>query len=288
MTADPDTKHVDSPRPHWRSILTDLGIQPSKALGQNFLHDTAIVRRIVDAADVGRGDLVVEVGPGLGVMTRELASRAAEIVAIEIDRRLANYLRSLELPGTTVVESDVLTIDLREITGNRPYIVVANLPYSVAAAAIAHILEGAWRPERLVVMVQREVAERIAARPPEMSILSVAVQYFGQPKILFRIGPGAFVPAPKVESAVVKIEVAEDTPLEPAERELFFRLVRAGFGQRRKQLMNSIAAGLQLEKPVVKEALSAAGIDPRRRPQTLDLDDWLRLFTKLPRNAFDD
>ncbi len=275
----------DSPRSEWRVILRDLGIQPSKALGQNFLHDSAIVRRIVEASGVDHDDQVVEVGPGLGVMTRELAARAGSVVAVELDERLASYVSNLELPNTTVVESDILTVDLEQITGRRPYVVVANLPYSVAAAAIAHILESSWQPERLIVMVQREVAERIVARPPDMSVLAIAVQFYGQPKILFRIGPGAFVPAPKVDSAVLRIEVDTQRRLDERDIPSFFRLVRAGFSQRRKQLINSLSAGLKADRSLVKHALTGASIDPKRRAETLDVEDWIRLFATWEREA---
>lgn len=271
--------------PDWRTILDQLGIRPSKALGQNFLHDPAIVRRIVESAEIQPGELIVEIGPGLGVMTRVLASRAAEVIAVELDHRLARYVDSLRLPHTTVLESDVLRVDPAELTRRRPYVVVANLPYSVAAAAISHLLEAEWRPTRMIVMVQREVAERIIARPPEMSILSVAVRFYGEPRMMFRIGPGAFVPAPKVESAVLRIDVLSEPPLAAKERAAFFRLVRAGFGQRRKQVQNSIAAGLVIDRSMVEKSLHAASIDPRRRAETLDVADWIRLFKALPREA---
>ncbi len=295
MTSEPETAHQstpsddrpgereanDSPKSEWRVILRNLGIQPSKALGQNFLHESAVVRRIVQAAEIDQDDLVIEVGPGLGVMTRELAARAGSVVAVELDGRLASYVTSLGLPNTTVVESDILGVDLERVTGRRPYVVVANLPYSVASAAIAHLLESSWRPDRLIVMVQREVAERIVARPPEMSILAVAIQFYGQPKILFRIGPGAFVPAPKVDSAVLRIEVEKQLRLPEQDVPSFFRVVRAGFSQRRKQLTNSLSAGLNADRPAVEHALTAASIDPRRRAETLDVEDWLRLFATL-------
>ena len=261
-----------SSRSSWWSTLNQLGIRPSKALGQNFLHDTAIVRRIADAAELKPGDVVVEIGPGLGVLTRELSERAGRVIAIELDARLAEHVRSLSLPHTEVVEMDVLKADLAEITGGEPYVVVANLPYSVAAAAIAHLLESEARPKRLIVMVQREVAERICARPPNMSILSVSVQFFGDPRILFRIGPGAFVPAPKVESAVLRIDVRDSPTLEASERSRFFNLVRAGFGQRRKQLLNSLAAGLDLEKADTSDATRAS----EHRPKTPRRDAYGR------------
>ncbi|MBX6341132.1 MAG: 16S rRNA (adenine(1518)-N(6)/adenine(1519)-N(6))-dimethyltransferase RsmA [Thermomicrobiaceae bacterium] len=267
------------PERSWREILAELGVRPSRSLGQNFLHDRGIVRRIADVADLAPSDLVVEVGPGLGILTEELSRRAGEVIAVELDRRLAAYLRQRareEMPNVHVVESDILTVDLAELTGRRPYVVVANLPYSVAAAAIEHLLESDHRPRRLVVMVQREVAERIVARPPEMSVLAVAVQFFASPRVAFRIGPGAFVPRPKVESAVLRIDVKDRPPLDGADRAAFFRLVRAGFAQRRKRLGNALAVGLDLPKAEVEEGLASAGIDPDRRAETLAVDEWVR------------
>ncbi len=273
-----DRHQKTSSQSSWWSTLNQLGIRPSKALGQNFLHDDAIVRRIADSADLLPDDVVVEIGPGLGVLTKELARRAGRVVAIELDDRLAEHVRSLALPHTDVVEMDVLQADLAALTGGEPYIVVANLPYSIAAAAIAHLLESEANPRRLIVMVQREVAERICASPPNMSILAVSVQFFGVPRVLFRIGAGAFVPAPKVESAMLRIDVGNEPPLRGSDRARFFDLVRAGFGQRRKQLLNSIAAGLEQDKSEVAATLERAEIDPRRRAETLTVDEWLRVF----------
>jgi 16S rRNA (adenine1518-N6/adenine1519-N6)-dimethyltransferase len=265
----------------WWSTLNDLGIQPSKALGQNFLHDRGIVRRIAEAADISGDDLAVEVGPGLGVLTQELAERAGRVIAIELDHRLAAYLRERDLPCTEIVESDILETDLGRLTNGRRYIVVANLPYSVAAAAISHLLESPLSPVRLVVMVQREVAERIVAAPPSMNLLAVSVQLFGRARIMFTIGPGAFVPAPTVESAVIRIDVFAKPAIEPTERKAFFQMVKAGFRQKRKQLANALASAPGLSKEIVEPALIACGIDPARRAQTLSLDEWVRLHAAL-------
>lgn len=266
----------------WREILADLGVRPSKALGQNFLHDRKIVRRIADTAELTSDDLVVEIGPGLGILTDELAKRAGEVIAVELDSRLAEHLRDrLDPAKVRVVEADILQVDLAELTGGRPYQVVANLPYSVAAAVLQHLLESEARPERLVVMVQREVAERIVARPPAMSILAVAVQFFGTPSIAFRIGGGAFIPPPRVESAVLRIDVHPSVPLAGDARRAFFRLVRAGFSQRRKRLANAVSDGLRVPKPEVETRLRAAGFDPDRRAETLSVSDWLRVFDNM-------
>jgi 16S rRNA (adenine1518-N6/adenine1519-N6)-dimethyltransferase len=257
-------------------------------MGQNFLHESGVVRHIAQVAEIEPDDLVVEIGPGLGVLTRELSARAGRVIAVELDHRLAEYIRSLELPNTELVEADILQVDLKGLTGAQRYVVVANLPYSVAAAAIAHLLESEARPVRIIVMVQREVAERIIAAPPQMNLLSIAVQLFGTPRIMFKIGPGAFVPAPKVDSAVIKIDVFEELPIADTERKAFFRIVKAGFRQKRKQLANAISAALAITKDEAEQALTDAGIDPTRRAQTLSLDDWVKLHATLASTRTDD
>ncbi|HET9014651.1 MAG TPA: 16S rRNA (adenine(1518)-N(6)/adenine(1519)-N(6))-dimethyltransferase RsmA [Thermomicrobiaceae bacterium] len=273
---EPGTRRPD------RELLDELGIRPSKALGQNFLHDPKIVRRIADAADLGPTDLVVEVGPGLGVLTAELARRAKRVVTVELDRRLAAYLRaSFTDPPVEVCEADILEVDAGELIGRDDYKIVANLPYSIAAAAIEHLLEAGHPPTQLTVMVQREVAERIVARPPDMSVLAVAVQFFGRPRIVLRIGPGAFFPPPKVDSAVIRVDVDPSRPLTGNRRAAFFRLVRGGFSQRRKRLGNALAAALGSPKPDVEERLRRAGVDPDRRAETLTVDDWLAVEREL-------
>ena len=250
-------------------------------MGQNFLHESGVVRHIAQVAEIEPDDLVVEIGPGLGVLTRELAGRAGRVIAVELDSRLAEYIRSLELPNTELVEADILQVDLEALTSGQRYVVVANLPYSVAAAAIAHLLESEARPARIIVMVQKEVAERIIASPPQMNLLSIAVQLFGTPRIMFKIGPGAFVPAPKVDSAVIKIDVYDALAIPDTERKAFFRIVKAGFRQKRKQLANAISAALAITKDDAEHALMEAGIDPTRRAQTLSLDDWVKLHATL-------
>jgi 16S rRNA (adenine1518-N6/adenine1519-N6)-dimethyltransferase len=276
----------EPPRPAWRALLRELAVRPSKGLGQHFLTDRAIVVRVADAARLAPGDTVVEVGPGLGILTGELLARVGpggRVVAVEVDRRLAAYLRA-EYAGRaalTVVEADVLRRPPETLApGDGPYALVANLPYSITSAVFRHFLDSPRRPAELVVMVQREVAERIVARPPAMSVLAVAVQFYGDPAIVLRVGRGAFLPPPKVESAVLRVPV-HAPPLPQAEIPGFFALVTAGFGQRRKQLLNSLAAGLGLPKEALLPALDAAGVAPTRRAETLAVADWLALHARL-------
>ncbi len=258
--------------------MTELGIRPRKALGQHFLHDRSVVQRILAATELSPETLVLEIGPGLGILTEELARRAGEVIAVELDRRLAAYLRErFRDSRVQIVEADALTVDWEAITQGRPYVVVANLPYNVATPILERLLSAAHPPDRLVVMVQREVAERMVATPPAMSFLSVLVQFFARPKIALRVGAGAFTPPPKVESAVVVLE-RRPPPLEREHWATFFQLVQAGFAQKRKQLANALARALGMEKERVRALLTAAGIDPSRRAETLTLEDWLRLY----------
>lgn len=263
-----------------RLRLAQLGLDPKRSLGQHFLHDRAIVERICDVAGLTPDSLVVEIGPGLGILTEELASRVRTVVAIEKDDALAASLRQIVPANVRIINADALEFDLSEIP-DRPYSIVANLPYNVATAILRRFLDSQRRPASCTVMVQREVAERMVVRPPDMGILAVATQFHGQPRIAFRVGRGAFTPPPNVTSAVVKIDVDPDPPLPQAEFEPFFDLVRAGFGTRRKQLKNSLSANAGIDAERLTAAFDAAGIPQQARAQELDVADWLRLYRAL-------
>jgi 16S rRNA (adenine1518-N6/adenine1519-N6)-dimethyltransferase len=268
--------------------LRAAGLRPRKGLGQNFLVDPTVPPRIAAAAGLAPGDTVIEVGPGLGVLSAELAARldptaGGRLIAVELDAALAPVLleRMTAFPAFTLVQGDILALTPAALVrtpngGLPPYKVVANLPYYITSAALRHFLEADPPPAALVVMVQREVAERIVARPPDMSLLAVSVQFYGAPRLLFRVPPGAFHPAPKVESAVLRVDVypPDQRPVAVADVNAFFAVVRAGFGQRRKQLGNSLATGLGRDKAGVAAALRQAGIDPSRRAETLTLGEW--------------
>ncbi|MBF6599682.1 MAG: ribosomal RNA small subunit methyltransferase A [Dehalococcoidia bacterium] len=256
--------------------------RPKKRFGQHFLSDRNILGRIADAADPGRDDVVVEVGPGLGALTAVLAARVGRVIAVEVDRDLVPTLRGefAGAAGVTIVEGDVLgwTPDelLRRGDARPPYLLVGNLPYNIAAAVLRHFLEARQPPLRIVAMVQLEVAEAIVAAAGKMSLLSVATQVYGEPRIVMRVAPGAFSPPPAVQSAVVRIDVAR-APRVDAPLDAFFRIVRAGFGNPRKQLRNSLSFGMHVKQSVVDEVMQAAGIDVTLRPQVLSLDDWATL-----------
>jgi 16S rRNA (adenine1518-N6/adenine1519-N6)-dimethyltransferase len=272
-------------RQAWQSLLDRLGIRPSKGLGQNFLFERGIVQRMVRALAVEPEDLVLEIGPGLGILSEELLLRAGEVVAIELDRRLAAHLRGTfgSNPRFRLIEGDALTIDLSAIVRlDTPYLVAANLPYSVGTAVLRRLLETPRRPERLALMVQREVAERLVARPPKMTVVGVATQFYANPQIAFVVPPSVFLPPPKVESAVVLLETRRELPLPEADHVRFFRIVNAGFRHKRKQLANSIADELGAPKAEVTTWLTDAGVDPMRRAETLSVPEWVALTRTAP------
>lgn len=252
---------------------------PKKSLGQNFLRDPHLLEKIVELADVPAGATVLEIGAGTGTLTRALAQRAGRVLAVEVDERLIPQLQQAfaDQPHVEIIHGDILTLDLSERLRDTPYIIVANLPYYITSAILRHVFEHLPRPQRVVITVQREVAERLIAGPGEMSLLAVSVQYYGQPRLLLRLKPAAFWPPPEVESAVVRIDVYDRPPVDVPDEALFFRVVRAGFGQKRKQLRNALSAGLGLDKDTAGALLQRAGIDPQRRAETLSLEEWAAL-----------
>ena len=261
-------------------------VRAKKSLGQHFLKDSAIAKKIVDAADPGPDDVVVEVGPGTGALTRLLAERFCKVIAVEIDPRLSNQLQSdlSDLPQIHVVTVDVREIHPRGLLKNHgvespgehgDYKVVGNLPYYVASPIIRHFLESDCKPAKMVVMVQKEVAENMVAAPGRMGLLSLAVQVYGAPRIVTRVTASKFRPKPKVDSAVVAIDVYPEPLVDNPQR--FFLVARAGFRAPRKQLHNSLVQGLEVKAEVVRSALERAGIDGRRRPATLTIEEWDRL-----------
>lgn len=262
------------------AILEKHGLRPRKGLGQHFLVSERAVRRIVKAASLGPGDVVVEVGPGVGVLTKLLAREAESVIAVELDEAIIPVLREY-LGGAgnvRIIQGDVLAIGAAEIVPpDCSYKVVANLPYYITSAAIRHFLEDPHPPDMMVLTVQWEVARRLTAAPPRMSLLSVSVQVYGRAEMLFRIPAGAFYPPPKVDSGVVRIKRYHSPLVLPERREHFFRVVKAGFSQRRKQLHNSLSGGLRMSSESVGEVLRQAGIQPSRRAETLSIEEWIRL-----------
>lgn len=252
-----------------------------KSLGQNFLVDRRIVSRIISAADLSPGDIVLEIGSGRGILTRPLAERAAALTAIELDDDLAAMLAAefAAQSHVRIVHADAREIEIASLIRRAsPYKLIANLPYYAAQPIIRRFLETEHKPSVMVVMVQREVARNMTAAPGEMSMLSVATQIYGKPRIVTSVQPRAFRPMPKVTSAVVHIDVYPKPALVLDSMEAFFTLVRAGFSAPRKQVHNCLRQGLSISRTESEAILSDAGIDPKRRPQTLSLEDWGNLY----------
>ncbi|MDX1615932.1 MAG: 16S rRNA (adenine(1518)-N(6)/adenine(1519)-N(6))-dimethyltransferase RsmA [Candidatus Promineifilaceae bacterium] len=266
---------------HPKAILRQFGIKPKKSLGQNFLFDDNILSQIVGAASVQPEDEVLEIGAGLGHLTGHLANAARRVVALEIDQRLMPPLRLqlAEYKNVVLVNTDVLSMDPSTYFP-ADYIVVANIPYYISGAILRHLLTKRPRPMRMVLTVQEEVADRLAAEPGELSLLAVSVQYYGTVSRLVKIRAGAFWPSPNINSTVVRIDVNEKLPLPDAEEAAFFRLVKVGFAQKRKQLQKNLRV-FGSSRRRIYQALERAKIDPRRRPQSLSVTEWLALYQSL-------
>lgn len=255
-------------------------VAPNKSLGQHWLHDRDVLADIAEAAQLTAEDTVLEIGPGLGTLTSELLRRAGQVVAVEFDQQLAEKLPG-SFPGTclTVHHQDILQFDLTTLP--RDYVVVANVPYYITAKIVQRLVESDNPPKRVVLLVQKEVAERLAAEPGAMSVLAVATQLAFTVSLGNIVPPELFTPPPKVDSQVVLLE-RRATRLVPVSAErAFLRIVKAGFGERRKKLRSSLSGGLHLSKPAVDEALAAAGISIEARAQELSIAQWRRLVARL-------
>lgn len=255
-----------------------------KALGQHWLVDGRVLGRIARAADFAREDTVIEVGAGGGALTELLARRASRLIAVEVDKELIARLRARfrGRANLSVVEGDVLALAPEEMLargdGGLPYVVVGNLPYNIGSAIVRHFLSSPAQPRWLLVTLQAEVAGNMAAAPGRMSYLSAQVQYYAEPRLLFHIAPGAFRPPPKVRSAVLRLDTRQGTAVEVDDRDGFFRLVQAGFAAPRKQLRNALALGLGCSVAEGEAMLGAAGLEGRRRAQTLTMAEWAALY----------
>lgn len=267
-----------------RRLLVAERLRPRKSLSQNFLTDGDALDAIVTAAELRPGDRVVEIGPGLGVLTRRLLAAGASVLAVELDARLAAYLRRElgEVRRFELVEADALTLHARDLFAGEPIKLVANIPYHITSPLLHAFLDGDRPPEITVLLVQIEVAERVASPPGGMSYLSVFVQNVTSAEIVARVPARAFEPAPEVDSAVLRLRRRERSSVAPGpEREAFHRVVQAGFRQRRKQIHNGLARELPVDPGRVTDALEACGITPDRRPQTLAVDEWACLARHL-------
>lgn len=268
-----------------KSLLRQLGLHARKGLGQHFLIDRNVLAKSISAAELGSNDVVVEVGPGLGILTEELVETAKAVIAIEVDPQLSAILtqRLGHLPNVTIVEDDVLGINIAGIvcsvsgSDSSNYKVVANLPYFIATAVIRRFLEAEMKPGRMVVMVQKEIAQNIVAAGGKNGILSISVALYGKPMVVSYVKPQSFYPPPEVDSAIVQIDMYEHPALD-VNTEDFFRVVKAGFSTPRKQLRNSLANGLSISPSTAATLLNKAGISPQRRAETLSLEEWGKVY----------
>ncbi|MBS5659916.1 MAG: 16S rRNA (adenine(1518)-N(6)/adenine(1519)-N(6))-dimethyltransferase RsmA [Clostridiales bacterium] len=272
-----------------KDILNRHGFAFSKSLGQNFLINPSVCPRIAEEGNARKGFGIIEIGTGIGVLTAELAKRADKVVAVEIDTRLEPVLKETlaEFSNVQVIYQDVLKVDLRELIAQEfaglEVAVCANLPYYITSPIIMSLLEARLPIKSITVMVQKEAAVRICAEPGtrDVGAVSLAVRYFSTPKLLFHVSRGSFMPAPNVDSCVIRLDVKEKTPEQVRDEKFFFRLVRAGFSQRRKTLVNPVSSGLGVSKETVREALEELNIKPTVRAEELTMEQFILLSNRL-------
>ena len=282
-----------------KGLLRHFDLRARKRLGQHFLIDEEVLKFILSAAELAPADVVMEVGPGLGVLTKELAKKAGWVVTVELDNKLAAMLKQTlaSFNNVAVINRDVLEISpeallleqkgmFSPVIDPSRYKVVANLPYYITSPVLRHFLEASLKPQIMVVMVQKEVAEAIVAEPGGMSVLSISVQFYSQPEIVGYVPARCFYPAPEVDSAILRVTLYAEPAVDVADEKSFFGLVRAGFATPRKQICNSLTQGLRLPKAEVLALLGKVEIAPQRRAETLTLDEWAQLwqvFTRVER-----
>lgn len=263
-------------------VLKKYNLKPDKGKGQHFLLGDSAIHKIITAAHISSQDVVIEVGPGVGTLTQVLCSLAGEVIAVELDTRIIPLLTTLQKfsPNLHVVQQDILKTDFASITKKKPYILLGNLPYNITSAILRYALEQTHQPERMVIMLQLEVGQRIMAKPGEMSLLALSVQLYGQPEFVSLVPRSAFYPQPHVTSMVMKIDKIH----QPTDVDIntFFKLAHMGFNGKRKQLHNTLAGGLRCDQAEIKALLESVKIAPTARPQELSVQDWKDLA-----NAFD-
>jgi len=261
------------------TLLKRHGLRAHKGLGQNFLQDPLALEEIVSAAEIQPTDTVLEIGPGLGSLTRYLAVAVKQVVAVELDSKLLPALQAVltPYPNVRLIQGDILKLSPKDLIAEKDYLVVANIPYYITSAVIRHLLENDPKPRRIVLTVQKEVAERICAKPGDMSLLALSVQVYGRPRIAARIPASAFFPAPKVDSAVLSVDIYPAPLIKPELLNIFFKLIKAGFSQKRKTLRNSLSSGLHISPTNAADLLMSVDIDPQRRAEALSIEEWQTL-----------
>lgn len=255
-----------------RNLLKKHGARAQKRLGQHFLADRSHLLKAVEAAELGSNDLVLEIGPGIGLFTQELAKAAGRVLAIEKDPKMVEILKET-LAGVDNVE--IIEADALKFQTSQQYKVIANLPYYITSPVIRKFLEAENPPRLMVLMIQKEVAQRICARPPEMSVLAVSVQFYAEPKVIAYVPRSAFWPQPKVDSAIIRLKPKASA--ETVDLKQFFKIVRTGFSHPRKQLINNFSTGFSTNRQQVMNWLGRNGIDPSQRAETLTVADWISL-----------
>jgi 16S rRNA (adenine1518-N6/adenine1519-N6)-dimethyltransferase len=267
-----------------KNLLRQSGLKARKSLGQHFLVDEAVLNTIVEAAELSPEDTVVEVGPGLGILTVELARHAGNIIAVELDTKLASLLqrRLASQSNLSVINADILKVTPSQLlAGKSKYKVVANLPYYITSPVLRYFMEATSKPSLMVVMVQQEVGEAIVAASGKMSLLAVSLQVYSKARIISHVPSQCFYPQPKVDSVVVRFDLLPEPAVKVADMNGFFEVVKGGFSSPRKQLHNSLAHGMGMKPAEVASLLEKANIDPKRRAETLSLEEWAKLYKAL-------
>ena len=269
-----------------KNILTQYNIKPFRGLGQNFLINRVVLKKIIKASELKPSDIILEIGPGTGVLTQELAKHSKKVIAVEKDRKMVRILKEIlkDYKNVEIIQGDVLKINplgspLADVQKNykiKNYKVIANLPYYITSPVIRKFLENKNPPELMVLMTQKEVAQRICTKPPKMNLLAVSVQFYGKPKIISYVSKQSFWPQPEVDSAIIKIVPSGELKKKTGSR-LFFKIVKAGFSQPRKQIINNFKKVLKLKKQSLGQWLGAFGIKPNQRAETLKMKDWINL-----------
>lgn len=269
-----------------KGLLEKYNAKPFKGLGQNFLINKGVLEGIIEAAGLEKSDVVLEIGSGVGTLTQALAKKAKRIIAIEKDRNLARILndelRIMKIKNVEIIENDILKLLNSGFLTHDSYKVVANLPYNITSPVIRKFLESENPPKEMILMVQKEVAQRICAKPPEMNILAVSIQFYSRPEILFYVSKNNFWPRPKVDGAILRISRIR-TNLPRIGTNLFFRIVKAGFSHPRKQILNNLSKVLKLDKEKTTKWLKESDINYKQRAETLTIKDWIKLTGKKPK-----
>lgn len=271
---------------HIKKILKSHGIHPNKTYGQNFLMNEIILQDMVDSVPLEKGDAVLEIGPGIGNLTKRLLDRVEFLLSVEKDKSFIPVLRALKKDHKNFryeIE-DILKFNFQEALASSDYHVVANIPYYITGKIIQIFLQAQHKPKTITILVQKEVAENIIATPGKMNLLAISVQIFAQSKILFYVPARDFYPAPKVDSAVIQISLSPQKRFEVGDEKFFFRILRACFAGKRKQIHNTLENNLDIPKDVVQKILKTAGIEPTARPQELGIDQWIKLVKEIEKN----